>query len=388
MNIKKITFVTIVFVCLLTIFSINLLNSKTVRAETLSENVNEQINNIDFTKLESLSYDLEQGENSFLFNFNKIINGNYSVNYESFFEYVKNTIINNTLDFMPTLVTILAISVFSSLINSSKSVVNSEGVASIINLVCYLTVVLLLSTKIFSYFSNAKIIIENISKINEIMSPIIITLMIASGGTISASIYKPTVTFFTNGIVNLILLVVFPLISLTLIFGVISVFSKTIKLNKFVDFFSSTIKWIIGLTITIFGLFLSVQGITGAMHDGISIKAAKYAISNSVPLVGGFLRDTFDLTVAGSVLIKNAVGISSIIILINYIITPVVEIAVFSLVLKLASAFTECISDNKTTELCGYVSKSLTFLNAVILLTGFMLFITILLMIFSANAFI
>lgn len=388
MNIKKITFVTIVFVCLLTIFSINLLNSKTVRAETLYENVNEQINNIDFTKLESLSYDLEEGENSFLLNFNKIINGNYSVNYESFFEYVKNTIINNTLDFMPTLVTILAISVFSSLINSSKSVVNSEGVASIINLVCYLTVVLLLSTKIFSYFSNAKKIIENISKINEIMSPIIITLMIASGGTISASIYKPTVTFFTNGIVNLILLVVFPLISLTLIFGVISVFSKTVKLNKFVDFFSSTIKWIIGLTITIFGLFLSVQGITGAMHDGISIKAAKYAISNSVPLVGGFLRDTFDLTVAGSVLIKNAVGISSIIILINYIITPVVEIAVFSLVLKLASAFTECISDNKTTELCGYVSKSLTFLNAVILLTGFMLFITILLMIFSANAFI
>ncbi len=388
MKYSKIKLITIFLTCILLIFSFCLISSKTVKAETLTDNVNEQIDNIDFSKIESLSIELEQENNSFLYNFKRIISGNYSINYESFYEYVKNLIINDVLDFMPILITILAISIFSSLINSTKSVVNADGVASIINLVCYLTVVLLLSGKIYTYFNGAKIIIENISKINEIMSPIILTLMIASGGTISASVYKPTVAFFTNGIINVILIIVFPLISLTLIFGIISVFSKSIKLNKFVDFFSSVIKWIIGLTITIFGLFLSVQGLSGAIHDGISIKAAKYAISNSVPLVGGFLRDTFDLTVAGSVLIKNAVGISSIIILINYIITPVIEIAVFSLILKLVSAFTESICDNKTTELCGYVSRSLTLLNAIILLTGFMLFITILLMIFSANAFI
>ena len=230
--------------------------------------------------------------------------------------------------------------------------------------------------------------VENISKINEIMSPIIITLMIASGHTISASVYKPTVSFFTNGIINVILLVILPLISLVLVFGIISVFSKNIRFNKFVDFFSSLIKWIIGLSLTIFGIFLSVQGLSSAIHDGVSIKAAKYAISNSVPIVGGFLRDSFDLTIAGSILIKNAIGISSLILLINYVIFPIIEIAIFSLMLKLTTALAESISDNKTSQLCGYVSKALSFLNVIIILTGFMLFISILLMIFSANTFI
>jgi hypothetical protein len=54
---------------------------------------------------------------------------------------------------------------------------------------------------------------------------------------------------------------------------------------------------------------MTVQGITSASIDGISIRATKYAISNSIPIVGGFLRDGFDIVIAGSVLIKNAVGI-------------------------------------------------------------------------------
>ena len=371
----------------LTFFSCFVSGVEYAKAETLNENINNQLEFIDLSKLETLSLELEQGG---LFNesFYKILEGKYSFSYESFYGYIKEIILNSVFDFMPMLITILAISVFSALINNSKSHFNSDGVGSVINLISYLTIILLLSNKIYSYFTNAKIIIENISKVNEIMSPIILTLMIASGGTISASVYKPTVTFFTNGIINLILLVVFPLITLVLTFGIISVFSKNIRFNKFVDFFSSVIKWIIGLTVTIFGLFLSIQGLSGAIHDGISIKAAKYAISNSVPIVGGFLRDTFDLTIAGSVLIKNAIGISSIIILINYILVPVLEIAIFSLTLKLTSAFAESIAENKTSELCGYVSKALSFLNAIILLAGFLLFITILLMIFSANAFI
>lgn len=356
-------------------------------AETLDENINNQLEFIDLSKLESLSLDLEQG-GLFKESFYKILEGKYSLSYDGFYSYIKEIFFNRVFDFMPLLITILAISIFSSLINNSKSHFNAEGVGSVINLVSYLTIILLLSNKIYSFFINGKIIIENISKINEIMSPIILTLMIASGGTISASVYKPTVAFFTNGIINIILLVVFPLITLVLTFGIISVFSKNIRFNKFVDFFSSIIKWVLGLIVTCFGIFLSIQGLSGAIHDGISIKAAKYAISNSVPIVGGFLRDTFDLTIAGSVLIKNAIGISSIIILINYILVPVLEIAIFSLTLKLTSAFADSIAENKTSELCGYVSKALSFLNAVILLAGFLLFITILLMIFSANAFI
>ena len=246
----------------------------------------------------------------------------------------------------------------------------------------------MLSAEISLIWTNAKNTIQNITILGEIMSPVILTLMVASGGTVSASVYKPAVLFLTNGIMNIILDVVFPLIGITIIFSVADSFNKSVKLAKFSATATSVIKWIIGLSFTIYGLFLSVQGITSASFDGISIKAAKYAVSNSVPIVGGYLRDGFDLIVAGSVLIKNVVGISGVFALFFVVIVPVLHIAVTSVLLKFTAAFTGALSDNGTSDLCANFSKGITYISAAVLSVGFMLFVTILLMILSANAFL
>ncbi len=220
------------------------------------------------------------------------------------------------------------------------------------------------------------------------MSPIIITLMVAVGGNVSASVYKPSVAFLSSGIINVFMYAVIPLISFMTIFNIANNFSSSIKLGKFSDFFASTIKWIIGIVITIFTMFLSVQGITCANFDGISVKAAKYAISNSIPLVGGFLKDGFDLVVAGSVLIKQSVGFAVLFALFILVFSPVINMVAFSLLLKLVSSIIEPISDVRISNFCMGLSKTVSYLIASILSVGFMVFITVLLMIFSANAFI
>ena len=180
----------------------------------------------------------------------------------------------------------------------------------------------------------------------------------------------------------------FPLIIISFTFSFASNFSSEIKLSKFSDFINSSIKWIIGITATVFGVFLSIQGITSACYDGISIKAIKYTVSNSIPIVGGFLKDGFDLIVAGSVLIKQAIGLSCVFGLFFLIISPVLSIAVFSLMLKLCSAIIETVSDARLSNFCLSITKSLGYVTAALLLVGFMFFIMVLLMIFSANAFI
>ena len=165
-------------------------------------------------------------------------------------------------------------------------------------------------------------------------------------------------------------------------------FSNTIRLTKFSELTVSTIKLIIGLTVTVFGVFLSVQGITSATFDGISIKATKYAISNSVPLVGGLLKDGFDMVIAGSVLIKNAVGIMSLIALLFTLLNPVLYLWAFSFLLKVVSAITEPITDVRISSFFMSMSKTVTYLTVILLAVGLMFFITIMLLIMSANAFL
>jgi stage III sporulation protein AE len=225
-------------------------------------------------------------------------------------------------------------------------------------------------------------------KLTEIMSPIIITLMVASGGKVSAGVYRPAVAFLSNGVIEICAKILLPIVGITLIINLISNFSSVIKLNKFSDFTSSIIKWVLGIIITVFSIFMTIQGITSATFDGISIRATKYAISNSIPLVGGFIKDGFDLIVAGNVLIKNTLGIVVVFALVYTILSPVFLILSFSLMLKLVSGITEPISDGRISNFCTSISKSISFLLSIILMVGFMIFVTVLLMIFSANAFI
>ena len=214
------------------------------------------------------------------------------------------------------------------------------------------------------------------------MSPIIITLMIASGGKVSASVYKPAVAFLSNGVIGICAKLLIPIVGVMIILSVISNFSSVIKLKKFSDFTASIIKWVLGITIAVFGIFITIQGITSASFDGISIRATKYALSNSIPIVGGFIKDGFDLIVAGNVLIKNTVGIIVVFALFFTILSPLFQILSFSLMLKLVSGITEPIADGKISDFCTSISKSISYFLSIILMVGFMVFITVLLMIF------
>lgn len=359
-----------------------------VFAETLSNNIKEQMDNLDFSSLEEFLNGISSGYgNTFINSIYSILNGQFNTN-ESFFGYIVELFISNVKQFLPSCFVIIAISIFCLILNNVKSSFASEGVADVVFFVGSLTVLLILSNQMISLWSNGKKTLENISKFNEIMSPIILTLMVASGGSVSATIFKPTVAIFSNLVINVIVLIVMPLIALIIIFSIISTFSNNIKLTKFIDFFNSIIKWIIGIVITCYGLFVSVNGISSALHDGISLKAIKYTVSNSIPLVGGFLKDGFDLIVAGSILIKNAVGVAGVGVLFSYVLSPVINVAVFILLLKFISAITETINDSKISNICTAISKSFSLLNSAILLVSFMMFVSILLMIFSASAFV
>ena len=243
----------------------------------------------------------------------------------------------------------------------------------------------MISSEIISFYNSTKIIIENITKTCEIISPIILTLMVASGGSVSATLYKPAVVFFSTGILNIILKIIMPLMIFYVVFSILNNLSKDYKFNRFAEFITSLIKWILGIMATIFGIFLTVKGISSASFDGISMKIAKYTISNSVPIVGGFIKDGFDIVVAGSSLIKNAVGVGGLISLFFIIITPLSSMITFSLLFKFVSGIIEPFETGQISSLCVSFSKFISYLIICILIVGLMFFIMILLMIFSAN---
>lgn len=361
----------------------------TVNADELSDNIKDQIQNIDLSQLEDYYNNLDVPNNDNIINLiNNILNGKFNNEYNTIIEYFIETLTSGIKTSLPSFAAVLGIIIIGVILRNIRTNVSSEGALNLILFVSTIGIILILSKVIINQYTITKNTIDNIAKLTQIMSPIIITLIMASGGNVSASIYTPTVAFLSTGIINIVSNVLMPLIGLVMILSIVSNLSTSIKLEKFIDFFNGIIKWVLGIIITIFTIFLSVKGITSATFDGISIKATKYALSNTIPIVGGFIKDGFDLVIAGSILIKNAVGIGVVYALFYTVLQPVISMLAISFVLKFISSIAEIVFEGRLSNILLSASKFISYLIAMLFVISLMLFITLLLMIFSANSFV
>ncbi|MGN1162506.1 MAG: hypothetical protein ACI4T2_01060, partial [Christensenellales bacterium] len=120
-------------------------------------------------------------------------------------------------------------------------------------------------------------------------------------------------------------------------------------------------------------------------HDGVSFRTAKYAIKSYVPVLGGYLSDGLDVILTSSMLVKNAVGVSGMILLFATILVPLVKICAFILCLKLTAAILEPVADSKIANFVGGVSKTMSMLVVMILGVSFMYIISAGVLMATAN---
>lgn len=356
----------------------------------LEENINSQLSDLDTTLFDKFIYSLDSssykifGASSFMDKLKNILSGNISTDYGSVFGIISELFFSEAFKMLPILASITAISILSNLLSMAKPDKTKTG--EIVHFVCYLAIVLIIMNMIYRLLIS---LLSTLTIMNELMSlvfPIILTLMAASGSAVSSSVYQPAVALLCGSATSVIINIIIPLFIASIILSVVSNLTDNIKVSKFADFFKSAGNWITGILFTVFMAFISIQGISASTYDSVSIRAVKYAIGNSIPIVGGYLKEGFNLIIGSTVLIKNAVGVTGLILLFAYIITPVLNMIVCSMGLKLTAAICEPLSDEKVPTFLHSVSKNFSLLLAAFLSVSFMFFITVMLLLMTSNS--
>ena len=87
---------------------------KIVFADELSENINEQLGNLDLSALEEFmnSLDSSNGDSVVFKMIYQMLNGEYNTNHSSFWNYLIDIIFSHFNDLIPSMFAIIAISVF------------------------------------------------------------------------------------------------------------------------------------------------------------------------------------------------------------------------------------------------------------------------------------
>lgn len=357
--------------------------------EKLEEEIEDKLDDLDLSGLESWLDEYGKGDvaaNGFIEAVKEIIAGKYDNDAGAFFNAAVSLASGAVKDSLPALIAIFAIALLYSVIGGLSGGFLKKSTTELIYFACYAAMISIVVAKTASLLVRATETVKSMQALMNAAFPVLLTLLTALGSVTSASVYRPMTAVLATGVTSVVTSVVLPLFIAATTVGIIGHLSKNVKLSKLTSFFKSCADFILGGIFGIFATFLSVQGLTGAIADTVSVKTAKFALQSYVPLLGGYLSDGFDLVLAGLVLIKNSAGLVVTLLILSAIIVPVVEIAVFSLGLKLVGGLIEPFSDERFSAMLGGVSKNLGVLIAIVLGVGFMFILTVMLVVATCNA--
>lgn len=138
--------------------------------------------------------------------------------------------------------------------------------------------------------------------------PVLAGVAAVGGHTASAAVYSSAAITAIQILSRLITTIVIPLASC--IVGVTAAcgLDPDLKLDRLCEGLKKLIVWGLGLIMTLFLGILSIQSIITASADNAAMKTLKFAVSASVPIVGGAVSDALT-TVSGSIaVLRSGIG--------------------------------------------------------------------------------
>ena len=116
------------------------------------------------------------------------------------------------------------------------------------------------------------------------------------------------------------------------------------------------LKWLITILLSVVLLafvgYLNLSGVISGGADAATVKAAKFTISNMVPVVGGVISDTAETLLAGASVLRNAAGVFGMLAVIGICVVPFLNLGVHYLMYKCTAALAATVSaDGRITGL-------------------------------------
>lgn len=393
-NCKKIYYLLLIIIVLsvfIIIFNSTyvLADNSNISFDSIFNGANEILNSINLSELQNIVDNLEINsffDGSISNNIAKILKGEFNTDYSSVINLLFNIIFSNVKKIIPLICTIIAIGILTNSLVSFKQD-GSKSTEDIIYYVCLVFMSLVLLIVFKEILNTSYNTITQLARQMEVIFPILISLLAVVGSVSTISILNPIVVILTGATTFVFSKFLYPVFFLIFVLTILGNFTDTVKLDKLIGFLNSSFKWIVGLVITLFTGFLSIQGISAGRFDSISIKTTKFAIKSYIPLVGSFISDGMDFIVLGSVLVKNSIGLIGLVIIFITIISPVINILIFKLALQLSSGVLEMGGSNKMSNFVSDCSKILIYPIVLILGVSFMYLITLCVIMSTANIF-
>ena len=247
---------------------------------------------------------------------------------------------------------LLVIVMLCGMADGIEDVSGSKGL-SVVPLMGAIAVTAVAVADIHSLIGMGREAIGKMESLSKLLVPSLAAVTAAAGAPTRAAALQMATMLFSD-----ILMTIINRLLLPLVYAYIAASAVNAALgNEGVKRLAELIKWavtsILAALLLIFVGYLSVSGVIAGNTDAMAVKAAKFAVSGMVPVVGGILSDAAETVLAGAGILKGTVGVVGMLAILAICISPFLYLGIHNLTNKIAAALSAVLSDGR---IAGLVS--------------------------------
>ncbi|MCR8847101.1 stage III sporulation protein AE [Rossellomorea sp. SC111] len=281
--------------------------------------------------------------------------------------------------------TLIMLTIFSMFLQSLQNAFEGGSVSKVAYSIIFMVLIIIALNSFHVAIDYTRDAISTMVHFIIALIPLLLALIAASGGVVSAAFFHPVIIFLMNTSGLLIQNVVLPLLFLSALLSIVSTLSSHYKVTQLAQLLRTWSIGLLGAFMTVFLGVISVQGATAAVTDGITIRTAKFVTGNFVPVIGRMFTDATDTVISASVLLKNTVGIAGVAIVLIIAAFPAIKILMIAFIYKLAAALLQPLGGGPVIECLDTIAKSVIYVFAALAIVSFMFFLSLTVIIAAGN---
>ena len=275
---------------------------------------------------------------------------------------------------------IIVIAIISALLKNIEDSFTGSSIANIAFYSCYVLIILLLTKNFVSSVNIAKSAIKDITDFMSAIMPVLILLITTAGGISQAATLDPIVVAAVTITPRIYMDIILPLILMSFVLCFVNNISTEHKVEQLAKFIKQITLWLQGIILTVFVGLITIRSMTASTFDAVTLKTAKFAVDNFIPIVGKAISDSISTVAGYALLLKNAFGVLGLIIILLMLLFPVIKIISIVIVYKISAAIIEPIVDKRIVNCISSASDSLVLVSSMLFCVTLIFFILLCIM--------
>lgn len=280
------------------------------------------------------------------------------------------------------LLSLMGYLIFSALFHKLRAAVSSETLGAAGELCSTLCLVLCVTPTIQSSLQISERFLDLLTACTGGIAPVICALLVSCGHITTAAVTNASLMLVYTLFQSVIRVFLLPIIHATYVMGMVGNIGGFLHLDSIGRWIRHLFTWLLSLLLLFLSVVIGVQNTVAVNTDSFTMKSAKFALGNLIPLVGNALADAAG-TVAGSIsMIKNSCGVLGILAVAVLLLPVMLHLLLHRTVIGAARGMAELLGCEREGRLLGEVHASMGYLLAVVSLVS-ALFVFVLALIIS-----